>query len=90
MTSLLPLVSATSIKKSSTRKSIAMMPLARGREKSDKAVFLTTPLLVANTTNSVSVYSRTVSTALTRSFSSKGRRLTIGLPRELRLATGNS
>ena len=72
------------------RRSIAIMPLVRGLEKSDNAVFLTTPLLVANMMYCVSVYSRTVSTALTRSFSSIGSKLIIGLPREPRLATGNS
>ncbi len=88
MISRLPSVIATLTSRSSLRRSMAMMPLDLGRENRFSAVFLTVPPLVAMKTNASSSKSRIGSTALIRSPSSSGRRFTIGLPREPRLACG--
>ena len=66
-----------------------MMPLARGRENRSNGVFLTVPRLVAMNTNLPASNSLMASMALMRSPSCRGRRLTMGLPREPRLAWGN-
>jgi hypothetical protein len=67
-----------------------MMPALRGLEKSDSGVFLTVPSRVAMKMNLSSTNSLTGSTALIRSPSSSGKRLTIGLPRLIRLPCGAS
>ena len=67
-----------------------MMPLARGRENADSGVFLTVPWLVAMNTKWSSSNCLMGSTALMRSPSSSGSRLTMGLPREPRPACGSS
>ena len=65
-----------------------MMPLTRGRENADSGVFLTVPAAVAMKMNCPSAYSRTGNKAVMRSSSCSCSRLTIGLPREPRLAIG--
>ncbi len=66
-----------------------MIPLPRGREKSASEVFLTVPLAVAMNTNRPSVKALIGSTAVMRSSSASGSRLTIGLPRAERPACGS-
>ena len=66
-----------------------MMPACRGRENASSEVFLTVPWAVAMNTNLFSSNSWTGSTAVMRSSSCSGSRLTIGLPREPRLACGS-
>ena len=85
-----PSVMSTPINWSSSRRSTAIMPLDRGREKSTSGVFFTVPDAVAMNTKRSSVYSRTGSTALMRSPCSSGSRLTIGRPRAVRPACGSS
>ena len=67
-----------------------MMPDGRGREKSDSGVFFTVPCAVAMNTKWSSSNSFTGSIALIFSPSSSGNRLTIGLPRAVRLPCGTS
>ena len=86
----LPSVMSTPMSWSSSRRSTAMIPLVRGREKSTSGVFLTVPEAVAMNTKRSAAYSRTGSTALIRSPCSSGSRLTIGRPRALRPACGSS
>ena len=50
ITSWRPSVSATPMRWSPSSRSTAMIPEARGREKSESAVFLTTPCCVAKNT----------------------------------------
>ncbi len=59
MMSCLPSVRLTLTSSSSSGRSIAQMPLARGREYSDSGVFLTIPWRVAKKTNRSSGNSRT-------------------------------
>ena len=66
-----------------------MMPLARGRENAESGVFLTVPCAVAIRTKRLSSNSLTAWTAVMRSPSPSCSRLTIGLPREPRLASGS-
>ena len=66
-----------------------MIPARRRRENATSEVFLTVPMAVAMNTNLSSSYSRMGSTAVMRSPSCSGSRLTIGLPRALRAAIGN-
>jgi len=81
------LATPTSLSPSSS--ATAMMPLARGRENKASEVFFTVPKLVAMNTNLPSSNSLMESIALMRSPSCRGRRFTMGLPREPRLACGN-
>ncbi|MNC84861.1 hypothetical protein D3C83_04290 [compost metagenome] len=67
-----------------------MMPFAIGRENAESAVFFTVPMAVAMNTKCSSSNSDTGSTAVIFSCSISGTRLTIGLPRELRLPCGTS
>ena len=66
-----------------------MMPAARGRENASSGVFLTVPRRVAMNTHCSVAKSRTASIAVIRSPSSSASRLTIGLPREPRPASGS-
>ncbi len=59
-----------------------MMPAVRGRENATSEVFLTVPSAVAMKMYLSSSYSRIGSTAVMRSPSCSGSRLTIGLPRD--------
>ena len=67
-----------------------MIPFSRGREKSDSGVFFTVPCAVAMTTKRSSSKLFTGSTALIRSPSASGKRLTIGRPRLARVPAGTS
>ena len=89
MISLLPSVISTPINSSSSRRFKAMIPLERGRLNSVKAIFFTTPPAVAMITNLSSSYAVTGKIAVIRSFSPNGKILTIGRPREPRLACGS-
>ena len=84
--SLLPLVTCTSISSSPSSILIALMPVVRGFEYCDSAVFFTVPCLVANSRNSSSENSRTGTIAWMRVSGETLIRLTIGLP--LRRAAG--
>ena len=66
-----------------------MIPLARGRENNASGVFFTVPRLVAMKTNFPSSKSLIDSIALMRSSGWSGSRLTMGLPRDPRLACGS-
>ena len=66
-----------------------MMPVVRGRENADSGVFLTVPWLVAMNTKCCSSNCLMGSTALIFSPSSRGSRLTMGLPRAPRPAWGS-
>ncbi len=65
-----------------------MIPDVRGRENSERGVFLTVPNAVAMNTNCVSVNSLTGRMAVIFSLSVSGTRLTIGLPRAARVPCG--
>ena len=67
-----------------------MMPALRGLENAVSAVFLTVPSEVAMNTKCSSSNSLIGSTAVIFSPSMSGKRLTIGLPRELRVPSGTS
>ena len=87
--SLVPSVIATPTSLSPGSNATAMMPLARGRENNAREVFFTVPRLVAMKTNFPSSNSLIDIIALMRSPSCNGNKLTIGLPRDPRLACGN-
>ena len=90
-TSLVPDVICTSMSSSPSSSLMALMPWTRGLEYCDSAVFLTVPFRVQNNRNSLSVNSRTG--ARSRACVVSGvtlMRFTIGLPRVLRAACGNS
>src|SRR5438034_6017175 len=67
-----------------------MMPLGRGRENSSSGVFFTVPCAVAMNTKCSWSNSFTGTTAVIFSPCSIGNRLTIGLPRLVRLPAGTS
>jgi len=90
MTSQLPSVMATPIRKSPSSSAAAMMPALRGLEKSVSGVFFTVPRAVAMKTKWLSSNSLTGSTVVIFSLSSSGKRLTMGLPREMRVPSGTS
>ena len=88
MTSESPVVKATSIRSLPSRKSIAIIPLARGRENCWSDVFLTVPFDVAIKTVRSSLYSRIGRIARICSPAPKGNKFTIGRPLEVRLPIG--
>ncbi len=84
-----PSVRAVPTNSSSSSKSTAIMPLARGREKSFSFTRFTIELRVAINTMRSSSNSSTGKTEVMCSPSSNGKIFTIGLPRLPRLASGN-
>ncbi|MNI28208.1 hypothetical protein D3C73_819750 [compost metagenome] len=84
-----PSVRPTPTRASPSSRLIAILPRARRKANSPSGVFLTVPFFVAKNTNWPSAYSRTGSTACTRSPGSSGIQLMIGRPRALEPASGS-
>ncbi len=84
-----PSVRPTPTSASPSSRLIAILPRARRNANSLSGVFLTVPLRVAKNTNWPSAYSRTGSTACTRSPDSSGIQLMIGRPRAFEPASGS-
>ncbi|MNN40194.1 hypothetical protein D3C81_1542560 [compost metagenome] len=88
-TSRSPSVRPTPTSASPSSRLMAILPRARRNANSLNGVFLTVPLRVAKNTKWLSSYSRTGSTACTRSPFSSAIQLMIGRPRALEPASGN-